>query len=143
MADDTKNPFSISDMMQQGFEQSRKAMENYMDLFQKNMKASAWFASSDLSKQMQGCMEKNLAAASDFTQKLSQAKDFSEFLRIQSEFVGSQWKAFAEQRKEVGKTIKKRKGGAKEFLTYYLPILGRPVVGALTRLKPTGVAPTQ
>jgi hypothetical protein len=108
MADDTKNPFSISDMMQQGFEQSRKAMENYMDLFQKNMKASAWFASSDLSKQMQGYMEKNLVAASDFTQKLSQAKDFSEFLRIQSEFVGSQWKAFAEQTKELGQTMTKR-----------------------------------
>src|SRR5215475_13906919 len=112
MADDTKNPFSISDMMQQGFEQSRKAMENYMDLFQKNMKASAWFASSDLSKQMQGYMEKNLAAASDFTQKLSQAKDFSEFLRIQSEFVGSQWKAFAEQTKELGQTVTKGTMGA-------------------------------
>ncbi len=100
MANDIHNPFSISDMMQQSFEQSRKAMENCMDLFEKNLK-TGWFASSDLNKQMQGYMERNLAAASDFTQKLAQAKDFSEFWRIQSEFVGSQWKAFAEQTKEL------------------------------------------
>ena len=45
--------------------------------------------------------------ASDYTQKLSQAKDFSDFWRIQSEFVGSQWKAFAEQTKELGQTVTK------------------------------------
>jgi hypothetical protein len=107
MATDSNNPFSISDMMQQSFEQSRKAMENCMNLFEKNIKASPWFASSDLNRQMQGYMEKNLATASEFTKKLSQAKDFSEFWRIQSEFVGSQWKAFAEQTKELGQTVTK------------------------------------
>ena len=106
MANDSNNPFSISDMMQQSFEQSRRAMENCMDLFQKNLKTSPWFASSDLNK-VQAYMDKNLAAASDFTRKLSQAKDFSEFWRIQSEFVGSQWKAFAEQTKELGQTLTK------------------------------------
>jgi hypothetical protein len=107
MATESNNPFSISDMMLQSFEQSRKAMENCMDLFQKNMNASPWSASSDLSKKMQGYMEKNLAAASDYTQKLAQAKDFSDFWRIQSEFVGSQWRAFAEQTKELGQTVTK------------------------------------
>jgi hypothetical protein len=47
MAKDRDNPFSLSDMMQQGFEQNRKAMENCIDLFQKNLRASPWFASSD------------------------------------------------------------------------------------------------
>jgi hypothetical protein len=56
-------------MMQQSFEQSCKAMENCIDLFQKNLRASPWFASSDFNKKMQGYMEKNLAAASEFTQK--------------------------------------------------------------------------
>jgi hypothetical protein len=64
-----RNPFPLSDMMQQSFEQSCKAMENCIDLFQKNLRASPWFASSDLNKKMQGYMEKNLAAASKFTQK--------------------------------------------------------------------------
>jgi hypothetical protein len=54
MANDSNNPFSISDMMQQSFEQSRRAMENCMDLFQKNLKTSPWFASSDLNKVIYG-----------------------------------------------------------------------------------------
>ena len=39
------NPFPLSEMMTQGFEQTRKAMEkameNYLDFFQKNIKAVA------------------------------------------------------------------------------------------------------
>jgi len=112
MADDSNNPFSISDMMQRSFEQSRKAMENCMDLFQNNLKATG--LASSLNRQMQRYMEKNLAAASDFTQKLSQAKDFSEFWRIQSEFVGSQWKAFAEQTKELGQAMTKSATGERK-----------------------------
>jgi hypothetical protein len=103
MAKDRDNPFSLSDMMQQGFEQNRKAMENCIDLFQKNLRASPWFASSDLNKKMQDYMEKNLAAASEFTQKLAQAKDFPDFWRIQSEFMEAQWKAFSEQTKKLGR----------------------------------------
>jgi hypothetical protein len=52
-------------------------------------------------------MNKNLATASEFTKKLSQAKDFSEFWRIQPDLIGSQWKAFAEQTKELGQTVTK------------------------------------
>jgi hypothetical protein len=29
------NPFPLSEMMTQGFEQTRKAMENYFDFFEK------------------------------------------------------------------------------------------------------------
>jgi hypothetical protein len=32
------NPFPLSEMMTQGFEQTRKAMESYLDFFQKNIK---------------------------------------------------------------------------------------------------------
>jgi hypothetical protein len=32
---DSPHPVSLSEMMAQGFEQTRKAMENYFDFFQK------------------------------------------------------------------------------------------------------------
>jgi len=35
-------PFPLSEMMTQGFEQTRKAMENYFDFFEKNIKAAPW-----------------------------------------------------------------------------------------------------
>lgn len=36
------NPFPLSEMMTQGFEQTRKAMESYLDFVEKNVKAAPW-----------------------------------------------------------------------------------------------------
>ena len=47
------NPFgSISDVMTQSFEQTSKAMHNYLDLLQKNIKASPVGLDPDLNKKM-------------------------------------------------------------------------------------------
>ncbi len=35
-------PFPLSEMMTQSFEQTRKAMENYFDFFEKNIRAAPW-----------------------------------------------------------------------------------------------------
>jgi hypothetical protein len=45
------NPFPLSEMMTQGFEQTRKAMESFLDLFQKNIKASP-LLETDLNQKM-------------------------------------------------------------------------------------------
>ena len=100
------NPFPLSEMMTQGFEQARKAMESYLDFFQKNIKASPMLE-TDLNQKMKTYMEQNIAAASEFAQKASKAKDFQDFWRIQAEFMQAQWKAFTEQTKELGETMTK------------------------------------
>ncbi len=100
------NPFPLSEMMTQSFEQTRKAMEGYLDFFQKNIKGSPALG-TDLNEKMKTYMEKNIAAASEFAQKLTQAKDFQEFWRIQTEFMEAQWKAFSEQTKDLGETAAK------------------------------------
>jgi hypothetical protein len=106
----------MSDMVQQGFEQSRKAMENYLGLFQNSMTASPWIPSTDLTKKMQSYTEQNIAAATDYAKKLTQAKDFPDFWRIQTEFVETQLKAFGEQSKDLGETVTKGvTGGFKGF----------------------------
>ncbi|MGC1915379.1 MAG: phasin family protein [Pseudolabrys sp.] len=94
------NLFPLTEMMTQGIEQTRKAMESYLDFFQKNIKAPS-LLDSDLNQKMKTYMEQNIAAASEFTQKASQAKDFQDFWRIQTEFMEAQWKAFTEQTKEL------------------------------------------
>jgi len=106
------SPFQgMSDVLQQSFEQTRKTIETSVNLFQKSL-AAPWFASSDLNKKMQSYMEQNIAAASEFSKKLTQAKDFSEFWQIQAEFMQAQWKAFNEQTKELGETVTKDATGA-------------------------------
>ena len=108
------NPFgSISDVMTQSFEQTSKAMHNYLDLLQKNIKASPVGLDPDLNKKMKSYTEKNIAAAFEFSQKLTQAKDFQDFWRIQTEFVEAQWKALNEQTKDLGETMTKGASGVR------------------------------
>jgi hypothetical protein len=100
------NPFPLSAMLTQGFEQTRKAMEGYFDLFQKNIKTSP-LLETDLSKKMKTYTEQNIAAVSEFAQKASKAKDFQDFWQIQTEFMQTQWKAFSEQAKDLGESAAK------------------------------------
>jgi hypothetical protein len=100
------NPFPLSEMMTQGFEQTRKAMENYLDFFQKNIKAPPWL-DTDLNKKMKTYTEQNIAAATEFAQKASKAKDFQDFWRIQTEFMQAQCKAFTEQTKDLAESATK------------------------------------
>ena len=112
------NPFPLSDMMTQGFEQTRKAMERYFDLFQKNIKTSP-LLETDLNKKMKTYMEQNIAAVSEFAQKASKAKDFQDFWRIQTEFMQAQWKAFNEQAKDLAETMTKGASGVLKELKDY------------------------
>jgi hypothetical protein len=106
MAGSGSEPFPLSKMLTQGIEQTRKAMESYLDFFQKTIKASP-LLDTDLNKKMKTYTEQNIAAASEFAQKASKAKDFQDFWRIQSEFMQAQWKAFTEQTKDLGESAAK------------------------------------
>jgi hypothetical protein len=106
MANGSNNPFPLSEMMTQGFEQTRKAMESYLDFFQKNITASP-LLDTDLNKKMKTYTEQNIAAVSEFAQKVSKAKDFQDFWRIQTEFMQAQWKAFTEQTKDLAESTTK------------------------------------
>jgi len=108
----SEQPFvEFSDMMTQNFEQTRKAMEKYAELFEKGMKASPWL-DADLNKKMQSYIEKNMAAATEFMRKLSEAKDVQSFWRIQTDFMQTQWKTFGEQMKDLSETVTKSVTGA-------------------------------
>jgi hypothetical protein len=105
-------PFAgISEMMTQNFEQTRKAMERYGDLFGKGMTAFPWL-DADINRKMQSYIEKNMAAANEFVRKLSQAKDVQTFWQIQIDFMQTQWKAFSEQMQEFAETATRSVTGA-------------------------------
>jgi hypothetical protein len=105
-------PFAgFSDMMTQGFEQSRKVMEKYAEFFQKGMKASP-LLDADLNKKLKDHVDKNIAAANEYVRKLSEAKDVPSFWQVQTDFMQTQWKTFAEQMKDLGETMTKNVTGA-------------------------------
>jgi len=116
-------PFAgFTDMMTQGFEQSRKAMEKYAELFEKGMKASPLLfekgmkasplLDADLNKKLKDYIDKNIAAANEFVRKLSEAKDVQSFWQVQTDFMQTQWKTFGEQMKDLGETVTKSMTGA-------------------------------
>ena len=105
-------PFlEFSDMMTQNFEQTRKAMEKYADLFGTGMKASPWL-DADLNKKIKDYMERNVAAANEFMRKLSEAKDVQSFWLIQTNFMQTQWKMLSEQMKDLSETATRSVTGA-------------------------------
>jgi hypothetical protein len=105
-------PFvEFGDMMTQNFEQTRKAMEKYADLFEKGMKASPWL-DADLNKKIRDYMEKNIAAANEFIRKLSEAKDVQSFWLVQTNFIQTQWKTLSEQMKDLSETATRSVTGA-------------------------------
>ena len=106
---DSGNPFLLTEMMSQGFEQTRKAMEDYAELFRKTMKVSPLF-NADLNKRTNTYIKKNIDAANEFIQKLSQAKDVQSLWQIQTDFMQTQWKNYVEQMKDMRDTTKDTTG---------------------------------
>jgi len=90
----------------QTIDQARGAMENYFNFLQKSMSALP-LAGTDLNKKVKSYAEQNVASASGFALKLTQAKNFQDVVRIQTEFMQTQLKALSEQAKDLGEIATK------------------------------------
>ena len=110
MAKDEKHSEDLSAVAGQTMEQARGAMENYLDFFQKSMSASPW-AGTELNKKMADYAQQNVATAFGFAQKLTQAKDLQDLVRIQTEFLQTQMKSLTEQAKDLSETATKAAAG--------------------------------
>jgi hypothetical protein len=87
-------------------EQARGAMDSYFDFLHKTV-SSCPSGGTELGEKLKGYAETNIAAARDYMHKLSQAKDFTDVVRIQTEFIQSQFNAFGEQTKSLGEAYSK------------------------------------
>lgn len=85
-------------------DRTQKAMENYFSWVQTNMPAVPWI-NTDLNKQLLRYATENFTETINFIQKLSQAKDFQEVAKIQTDFMETQLHAFNERTKELGEAI--------------------------------------
>ena len=111
MAKDEKPSENLSAMAGQTMEQARGAMENYLNFFQKSMSASPW-AGAELNKKVADYAQQNVATAFEFAQKLTQAKDLQDLVRIQTECLQTQMKSLTEQAKDLSETATKAASGA-------------------------------
>ena len=80
-------------------ERTRHAMENYFNWLHNAILASPW--SNDLNKKLLSYATENVTSAVALVQKLSQAKDVEQVVKIQTEFMSQQLNAFNEQTKTI------------------------------------------
>jgi hypothetical protein len=100
-----KQPFEVlsettEKQVEKNMENARGAMDNYFS-FLRNI------CGADLTEKMKTYTEQNISASTDCVHKLSQAKDFQEVFRIQTEFMQRQMNSFAEQAKSLGEAYTK------------------------------------
>ena len=101
-----KQPFEASSeaaekAFEQNVEKARGAMDNYFSFLQ-----NIW-GSNDLTEKMKTYTARNMTASAECVGKLSQARDFQEVFRIQTEFMQTQLISFAEQARSLGEVYTK------------------------------------
>ena len=87
--------------IEQNMEKARGAMDNYFSFLQ-----NIW-GSNDLTEKMKSYTERNISAYTECVGKLSQARDFQDAVRIQTEFMQTQLISFAEQARSLGEVYTK------------------------------------
>ena len=100
-------------MAEAGLDQTRKAFETFLQTAQRTAstfegQASAVKAGAqELGGKVMSYAEKNVQASLEHAQNLMKAKDVTEALRIHTQFIQDQMRAFAEQASEMGQAFTK------------------------------------
>ena len=101
-----KRPFetliaTAAQTTEQMTEQTQGAMENYFSSLEKTMSTFPW-SNTNLNRILLSNATQNITATFAFVQKISQAKNFQEVVKIQTEFMDTQMNSFNEQAKILG-----------------------------------------
>ena len=87
-------------------ERAKHAMETYFGWLQKSMATFPW-SNTNLNRILLSHATQNVTATFAFVQKLSQAKNFQDVAKIQTEFMETQMNSFNDQAKILGEIYAK------------------------------------
>jgi len=90
--------------VEQTMGQARLAVDNYFNFVQKII-SSYPSGGTELGEKLKSYAEKNITVTHEFVQKLSQARNFNDIIRIQTEFMQTQLNSFGEQAKSIGEAV--------------------------------------
>jgi phasin len=93
-------PAELRDLAEKTIEQAEKAFGMFFDAATNSM-ASIPGASNEISKQALSLTEQNMKAAFDHARKLVHATDLQEAMRIQSEFLRTQFTNVGEHMRQI------------------------------------------
>jgi phasin len=104
-------PKELRSMAEASFEQARKAFETFLSSAQQAVQSfegrgeAARAGAKDVSVKAISFAEKNVAASLDYAERLLQAKDLAEVMKLHSEYVQTQMRVLAEQASEIGQVV--------------------------------------
>jgi phasin len=104
-------PKDMQSMAQASFDQARKAFDKFLASAQQTAGsieergATVRASAKDISTRAISNAEKNVQASLDYAEKLLQAKDLTEVMRLHSEYVQAQMRSLAEQASEMGQIV--------------------------------------
>lgn len=105
-------PPEMRDFAEKSVDQARKAFDGFMGAAQKaagTMESSVAIipGAKNISEKAMGFAQDNIHAAFDLAQKMVKAKDVSELMTLQSEYIKAQMASIQAQAKEMGSEIQK------------------------------------
>ncbi|MDQ8726937.1 phasin family protein [Bradyrhizobium sp. LHD-71] len=104
-------PQNMKEFAEAGFDQARKAFENFMSAAQKTAStfedqgAAAQANAKEISGKAVAYAEANIKASLDYAERLLKAKDMPEVLKLHAEHVQNQMRALADQASDMGQTV--------------------------------------
>lgn len=111
MAEINSSAAHIRGMLTEALGRLRKANAEYFELLERGLGSSP-LPIADQAKQFCSFMQRNANATFDFGEKLVEAKDVQDVVKIQSEFFQGQMQALTDQARSVGETAMKTATGA-------------------------------
>ena len=100
MAMDTKVSEEMSSVAKAGIERVREGMNAYFDFLKQTISAYP-SGGTEFGEKLKRRAEQNLTAVQEYITKLSEAKTVQDAIRIQAEFMQTQFSAFGEQAKDL------------------------------------------
>ena len=104
-------PKNVRSMAEASFDQARRAFEKFIDNAQATADqmsartASVRAGAKDVGAVTLGFAEKNVQASLDYAESILHAKDLSEVMRLQREYVQNQMRSLTEQASEMGQVM--------------------------------------
>ena len=106
MADINPSAENVRARLTEALGRLRKGSEEYFGLLEKGLGSSP-LPIAEQAKQFCNFMQRNVTATFDLGDKLTQAKDMQDALKMQSEFFQDQMRALTDQAKNMGETAMK------------------------------------
>ncbi|OAF18626.1 phasin [Bradyrhizobium neotropicale] len=110
MADINPSAENVRAMLTEALGRLRKANADYFELLEKGL-ASSPLPIAGQARELCSLMQRNVTASFDLGEKLIQAKDVPDALKLQAEFFQDQMRAMTDQARTVGESAMKAAGG--------------------------------